>query len=130
MKTLDEIKKYLPRHKLDNFYMEELNELSDEELGLILEDLLIWVKNMNFPISVEIVDLLKKRPNLVKETLLSHLKNPKIEPVYKYNIIAQLIKNYSEEDILFYKDELGRLANKPTKEEKYAEVDLIAKTLI
>lgn len=130
MKTLDEIKKYLPRHKLDNFYMEELNELSDEELSLVLENLLIWVKNMNFPISVEIVELLKKRPNLVKETFLNHLSDPKIESVYKYNIIAQIIKNFNDEDKLVYKEELERIVNKPTKAEKYAEVDLIAKTLI
>lgn len=130
MKTLEEIKVYLPKHKLDNFYMEELNGLSDEELSLVLEELLIWIKNMNFLISVEIADLLSKRPKLVEKTFLKHLRDPKIESVYKYNLIAQIIKNFSKEDQQVYQDELTRLANEPTKEEKYAEVNLIAKSLL
>lgn len=128
--NIAEIKKYLPKHRLDNFYMEELNALTDEEISLVLNELLIWIKNMNIPVSVEVAALLVKRPNVVLSVFKAHLDDPKIEAVYKYNIIAHIIKKFNAVEIEKYKQQLTRIVEKPTKEEKYAEIDILAKTLL
>ena len=123
-------KKYLPRHSQDNFYMKELNELSDENLAPLVNDLLLWIKSMNLFISNEVVNLLKTRHEILKDTLNKHLADPKIDPVFKYNVIAYLIAEFDEEDQKHYFEELKRLVDNPTEDEVYAEVDLIAKTII
>jgi len=128
--TKAEIKKYLPKHRLDNFYMEELNNLDDASIKKVLNELLVWVKNMNVAVSVDIAALLSKRPKVVLKTFKEHLEDPKIEAVYKYNIIAHIIQNFEEAEIKMYQKELERLANKPTKQEKYAEIDILAKKLL
>lgn len=126
----EEVLKYLPAHKLDNFYIEDMMELSDEDFTYLIDGLLLWMKNMNFLVSKEIALVLAKRPLLMRNLFIKYLDDAKIDAIFKYNIIAYVISLYDENELKNYKNSFERIANNPTKEEKYAEVDLLVKRLI
>lgn len=126
----EEVLKYLPAHKLDNFYIEDMMELNDEDFTYLIDGLLLWMKNMNFLVSKEIALVLAKRPLLMRDLFIKYLDDPKIDAIFKYNIIAYVISLYDENELKNYKNSFERIANNPTKEEKYAEVDLLVKKLI
>lgn len=126
----EEVLKYLPAHKLDNFYIEDMMELNDEDFTYLIDGLLLWMKNMNFLVSKEIALVLAKRPLLMRNLFIKYLDDAKIDAIFKYNIIAYVISLYDENELKNYKNSFERIANNPTKEEKYAEVDLLVKRLI
>lgn len=126
----EEVLKYLPAHKLDNFYIEDMMELNDEDFTYLIDGLLLWMKNMNFLVSKEIALVLAKRPFLMRNLFIKYLDDAKIDAIFKYNIIAYVISLYDENELKNYKNSFERIANNPTKEEKYAEVDLLVKRLI
>lgn len=130
MNNENDFKKYLPKHHLDNYYIEELKALSDKEIEPLLKDLLIWVKNMHQGVSKEVVSVLVLRANLLSEILIELLDNEKTDTILKYNIIAYLINDFSNENKKIYLKTLNRIINKPTKYELYSEVNIIAKKVV
>lgn len=125
-----DFREYLPKHHMDNYYIEELKALSDEEIKPLLKDLLVWVKNMHLPVSKEVVDVLIKRANLLTEIITELLENERTDSILKYNIIAYLIQKFPKDEITKYEKVLNRIVSKPIKWEIYSEVDLIAKTVL
>lgn len=123
-------KEYLPKHHLDNYYIEELKALSDLEIEPLLKDLLIWVKNMHQGVTKEVVSVLVLRANLLTEILIELLENEKTDTILKYNIIAYLINYFPNENKKLYITTLNRIINKPTKYELYSEVNIIAKNVL
>ncbi len=130
MSEKNNFEEYLPKHHLDNYYIEELKSLSDDEIKPLLKELLIWVKNMHLPVTKEVVTVLVIRGNLLSETLVELLENDKTDTVLKYNIIAYLIKEFPLENKKDYQKVLKRITDKPTKYEVYSEVNIIAKEVL
>ncbi|WP_162151090.1 DUF5071 domain-containing protein [Haploplasma modicum] len=126
----EEVLKYLPAHKLDNFYIDDMMELSDDDFTYLIDGLLLWMKNMNFLVSKEIALVLAKRPVLMRDIFIKLLDDERVDAIFKYNIIAYVISQYQENELKNYEKSFNRLADKPTKEEKYAEVDILVKKLI
>lgn len=117
---------YLPKHKLDNYYIEELNRLSNDDFSKIYKELFKWLYNMNQPVAREVTSVLSKRHLVIKEELLKILKDREIDPVFKYNIIRYVVFNFNKEDRRYYKNISSKIKDNPSKKEKYAEVDNIA----
>lgn len=130
IKTKDEVKKYLPKHPMDNYHINEIMELNDDDFKVIKDDLFIWMKNMQHPVSIEIAAVFTKRHIIIKESLVKSLNNELVDSVFKYNIIKYIISSFSKKDQQYYEVAIERIAKNPTKEELYAEVDVLAKTYI
>lgn len=130
MSDIKDYSKYLPKHHMDNYYIEELKDLTDQEIQPLLKDLLVWVKNMHQAVSKEVVTVLLPREKLLKDIIIELLENERTDSILKYNIIAYLINEFSSESKKEYQDVLERIANKPIKWEVYSEVDIIAKKVL
>lgn len=130
MKRIEELKELIPKHSLDNYHIEDLMELSDDELLLISNDLLKWLRNMHFAVAKEVAIVFSTRHNAIKNILKSHLDNLELDTIWKYNIIAYVIGEFNNEDINYYNISLTRITDKPTKAELYSEVNDIAKTVL
>lgn len=125
-----DLKEYVPKHRLDNYYMEELYNLSEDEIEEIVYDLIFWLKDMSQPISKEIAPLLVEKPNAIKKQVIEILNNELEDSILKYNIISYVLLNLNKENLKDYEESLKRIVEKPTKYEKYYETTLIAKELL
>lgn len=126
MKTKQELEKYIPKDKFDNFEIENLNTLSNEELTIILPELLLWFKNMNNIVSKELTVELRNREEVLRPFLLESLKDIEIDSVWKYNIITYLIKYFTASEINNYKEVLNTIATNPNTYELDHEVNVVA----
>lgn len=127
MKTKKELEILLPKHNQDNYHIEDLLLLSNEQFSLLADDLLIWMKNMHYPVTKEVALVLSKRHEVLKDNLIKNLNDNKVDAVWKYNVIAYVIALFNKEDKKYYTKTLNRIIDKPTKEEIYSEVNIIAK---
>jgi len=115
---------YLPRDKHDSERVNQLKNLSREELVLLLPGLMEWIQDMNWPIAEEVSELLLTYPDeivpLIKEVLATN------DDVWKYWCLIILVKRLPEDLRMQFKKDLIRLAESPTAEEKLEELDEIA----
>lgn len=115
---------YLPRDKHDSERVNQLKNLSREEIVLLLPGLMEWIQDMNWPIAEEVSELLLTYPDeivpLIKEVLATN------DDVWKYWCLIILVKRLPEDLRMQFKKDLIRLAESPTAEEKLEELDEIA----
>lgn len=122
------IKGLTPKHRLDNFHLEELYELDNEDIKIIAYDLLVWLKDMSQPVTKELIPLLILKEEGLKEDIIKIFNNRDEDSILKYNIINYILKELK--DINYYKDSLERIVNKPTKYEEFYETNNVAKSLL
>ena len=72
-----DVKDYLPQHHLDNFYIDEMLELTEEEIKPILLDLITWLKDMSKPIANQLLPVLIKNPNALEDIIKEILDGEK-----------------------------------------------------
>lgn len=125
-----DVKKYLPRHHLDNFYIEEMLELTEEEIKPILPELLNWTKDMSKAIAQQLIPVLVKNPNALEDTIKKILDDEKKDAIWKYNIIFYVIKGFELENKKNYKETLKRIVTNPNKWEVKYEVSEIAQRVL
>jgi hypothetical protein len=115
---MEDVRKLLPKDKFDLSTTEELMQLDDDEIEAIIPDLLIWIQDMNWPVSQLIALVLIVHRKLTEKYLLDLLKPEQRDNIWKYNIITQLLmkwpsKAYDPRIIA----EIIRIAEEPTKGE-------------
>lgn len=130
MKTIEELRKYVPADKFDNTSIEFLLELKDEEIVLILDDLLIWLKDMNYLVSKELVTVLVAREEVLRQTINDILSDKEEDSIWKYNIINHIINGFEKDNLKHYEKSLKRIATKPTSYELDRETSDLAKLTI
>lgn len=118
---------YLPKHNQDTFYVEEMLALSDIEIKPIIDDLLYWMKSMNWKVTPDIAVILSKHPKAIKDKVTLILDDEKIDPIWKYNIIRYTIIPMDKENIKLFEKSLLRISNKPVFKEVYVNTDIVAK---
>lgn len=118
----------LPKHKFDMESVERIRELSREEIIPLLPGLLQWIQDMNWPIAQEVAALLLDFPN----EIISHIRNvfETNDSIWKYWCLEILVKELPTESKLALKNDLIRLAEAPSKDEKLEEVDVSAKEIL
>lgn len=130
MKTIEEIQIFLPKDKFDNYHIEDLYELTNEEISLIAPNLLVWLKDVNLPVSKELIHVLKLREEVLRKQVLDILTNLKEDSIWKYNIINHLINNYDLDSLNHYKEALIRISTNPTKLELDRETSKLASLVL
>lgn len=125
-----DVKDYLPRHHLDNFYIDEMLELTEDEIKPILLDLITWLKDMSKPIASQLLPILIKNPNALEDVITKILDGEKTDTIWKYNIITYVVKEFPLENKVNLKKVLERIVNKPYKYEKIYETDIAAKIIL
>jgi len=126
----ENIKQYVPKHRLDNFHIEELYQLKDSDIKIISYELLVWLKDMSQPISKELVPLLILKHNGLSESIIKIFDDLKEDSILKYNIINYVLKELSDNDLKIYSNSLNRIVEKPTKYEKFYETNIVAKEIL
>lgn len=115
---------YLPRDKHDSERVNQLKNLSREELVLLLPGLMEWIQDMNWPIAEEVAELLLTYPDeivpLIKDVLVTN------DDIWKYWCLIKLVKKLPKDLKVQLKGDLIRLVESPTAGEKLEELDEIA----
>ena len=115
---------YLPRDKHDSERVNQLKNLSREELVLLLPGLMEWIQDMNWPIAEEVAELLLTYPDeivpLIKDVLVTN------DDIWKYWCLIKLVKKLPKDLKVQLKGDLIRLVESPTAGEKLEELDEIS----
>lgn len=123
----NEIDKYIPKNKFDKDSILKLMAISEDEIKPILPELLSWTADINWPIAKDIVHVLVRFPNCVVPLIKEKLKSSEQDEDWKYFIITDLIPELPIEAQKMLADDMSRIINNPTDDEKYAEVWDMAK---
>ena len=105
---IEQLKSYLPKNKSDFISVELLRNLPKEELEKVSFELLMWLQDINWPISTEIIKVLI--PLDIK--LVPHLKKIFETNDYEWidNCLCYLINSLSKEAIESLREELSQFA--------------------
>lgn len=119
---------YLPRDKHDFERVNELKKWDKSELVPLLPNLLEWIQDINWPIANEVAELLLTVPKDIIPLIQRVFKTT--DEIWKYWCLEVLVKRLSDEDKKSLQEDLLRLAENPTANEKYEEVDGLAKEIL
>ncbi|WP_088547164.1 DUF5071 domain-containing protein [Paenibacillus aquistagni] len=125
------MKERLPRDKHDFERVRTLYEIERNELIALLPEILTWLQDINWPIAIEVAELLlNKIPRETISIVIEVLKGE--DEIWKENclryFVMKLPKVLLEIDNL--KSEITRIANQPTEEEKIEEIHITAQQII
>ncbi len=113
------VKKLVPKDKSDNANINNLYNLTDEDIKPIIYDLLEWIQDYNWPVAQELIPVLIKRENLVFPYIKDILNGS--DPMWKYWIMELLIPHFSDEHKIALKNEIKKLIeNQQTDEDSEA----------
>ncbi|THF78463.1 DUF5071 domain-containing protein [Cohnella fermenti] len=123
-----DIKELVPKHKSDFDRINDLKKLSLDQIRPILPDLLEWLQDINWPIAIEVEEILIG----FQEELVPHLKNifNVVDGQWKYFLLYGLIKRLPDEVLVELKEDLERMLYYPTRDEIDEELDDILKKLL
>jgi hypothetical protein len=122
--NLGEISNLLPRDKFDFERVNELKQLNNTDLIHLLPNLLEWLQDINWPIAQEIAKLLLNFPIEIVPHIKSVLQGD--DDIWKYWCLSELVMELPIESKTLFKEELEKLANSPTPDEKLEDLDEMA----
>ena len=120
----------LPENKFDISAVNSLMGLPDEEVIPILPELLTWIQDINWPIAIPMLSVLKKFEKHLQPYILNILQPEETDDVWKYWIISKLLPLFSNEKLKVYKKSIERISKYPTHGEKKEEVDIVATSFL
>lgn len=117
---LQQLKGYLPKEKTDYTSIELLRTLQKEEIEKIAYELLEWVKDINWPIASDIIEILIP----LDIQLVPYLRQVFETNDYEWidNCLRYLIRKLPKETLIRIKDDLRKLAS--SNEEKFIEYEI------
>ncbi|MCM3115722.1 DUF5071 domain-containing protein [Neobacillus sp. MER 74] len=117
-----------PKDKFDIDTVDKIKELNREEIISLLPKLLEWIQDMNWVIAPKIAELLLDFPN----EIIPHIRKvfETEDDIWKFWCLEVLVKKLPSEPITMLKNDLIRLAEKPSEGEKLEEVDVKAKEIL
>ena len=116
----------VPKHKSDISHLQEIKELSDDEIRPILFSLLEWIRDINWPIASEILAVLEKHQKEVIPLISKVLVPEESDNIWKYWIIKELLPLFSYNNLKPIIPNVRRIAINPTKSEVIEEVNCVA----
>ncbi|MDN4600636.1 DUF5071 domain-containing protein [Paenibacillus sp. F6_3S_P_1C] len=128
MRNIKNIRELLPRDKHDLERVEQLKTESLENLRLILPELLEWLQDGNWPISDPIEDILIN----FQYELIPYIREilDTNDVGWKYFLLDGLVRKLPDNILRELEQDLRRIINRPTKDEKTEEVDEIAREIL
>ncbi|MEH7349612.1 DUF5071 domain-containing protein [Gottfriedia acidiceleris] len=121
---MNEISNLLPRDKFDFEKVNELKQSNKSDLIPLLPNLLEWIQDMNWPIAKEIAKLLLNFPSEIVPYIKNVLQSD--DDIWKYWCLYELVMKFPIESKILFKDEIEKLANSPTPDEKLEDLDEVA----
>lgn len=120
--------KFIPRSKYDLEACEVLQKTPSEILRPEIRNLLVWVQDINWPVALPIMGVLKEQGKDLTEPIFEVLRS--YDEVWKYNLIAHFLPLLEYSLINEFESEIFRIATSPTKSEVSEEVNVVAIELI
>jgi len=118
----------IPKDKHDTAAIERAGSIGFPMINPILSDLLEWVQDSNWQVADGTASLLSR----AGPEILPHIRKVlnSEDEIWKFWTIELVVRNLKPEYLTALQDELVRLANDPTYEEKLEEVDVAARALL
>jgi hypothetical protein len=118
----------LPRDKSDQERVDQISTLNLREKQELIPYLVEWIQDINWPISFNVIELLLNHPDEtiphIKKVLLTN------DGDWKANCIYYFIRKLPDRYKFQFINELEKIVQNPTIDEKYSEVDEIARDLL
>lgn len=114
----------MPRDKHDFDRVNDLKELAKEDLVQLIPELLVWLQDINWPIAMNITQILLKIP----EETIPHISNVLSgnDDIWKEWCLRYFVMALPDELIVTLSEEIKRIAYSPTKGEELEEVHITA----
>ncbi|MBP1903447.1 hypothetical protein J2Z32_000059 [Paenibacillus turicensis] len=123
-----DIRQLLPKDKHDFDSVNKLKEYDKDALREVIPELLIWLQDTNWPISLAVRDILIQ----FDKELIPHFKQilNSNDGMWKYWILTELVNRLTPDVRVELTQELIRLSNEPQPYDVIEEVDTAAKELL
>lgn len=118
----------LPRDKHDFERVNDLKNINKEDLIKLIPELLEWLQDINWPIAREISKLLLTVPKETIPFIVNVLAGK--DDIWKEWCLRYFVKDLPTELIENLKEELERIAYRPTKGEELEEVHVTAQEIL
>jgi hypothetical protein len=125
---MDSFKEFLPRDKFDIERVQKLKELDKNNVIPLLPGLLEWIQDMNWPIAIEIADFLITFPEEITPLIKNVLSTNDGE--WKYWCLSYLVRRIPLEYRKLFLNELNKIVESPSLEEKLEELDELAAEIL
>ena len=125
---MEHLNSFLPKDKFDVEAVKKIKILSREEIICLLPKLLEWIQDMNWVIAPKIAELLLEYPN----EIIPHIKKvfETEDDIWKFWCLDILVTHLPSDSKKALKNDLIRLAERPSESEKLEEVDVKAKEIL
>lgn len=118
----------IPKDKCDLLALQRARSLGFRSLNEVLPDLLAWVQDGNWPVAQPTAVLLAG----AGQEILPHIKAilSGEDSAWKYFVIELLVGNLGSNELSALRNELERLANNPTQDDRREGVDTQAQAIL
>ncbi|AEW86779.1 DUF5071 domain-containing protein [Flavobacterium columnare] len=114
----------IPKNKEDVEFIKELELQSIEKVKEVIEELLEWMQDGNWPQASLIANYLKPHLNYFEKEIINVLNTN--DDMWKYWIMKSLVLNSNEMPSKKILDKISQICYNPTQDEKESEVDIVA----
>jgi hypothetical protein len=118
----------VPDSKHDVAAVKRAELLGYPGINAILPDLLIWIKDMNWPVAWQVVPLLAKAGPEIAPSVKAVLNSD--DDIWKHNILFHLAPQFEQNVRNLIKAEVSRIADSPNLNETAEEADAAARDLL
>jgi len=92
--------KLIPEDKFDLDAAKRLSSATPEQVSIVALSLLEWIADMNWPVALEIIQVLPKFYKELLPSIEQILINQKNDAIWKYWIISQLLIQFPKESLI------------------------------
>lgn len=124
---MDNVDDLISRNKFDIASIERLNSIEQDEAEPVLESLMEWIQDINWPVAQELIKILPRFHLQLIPVIHNILK--KDDDVWKYWTL-ELLRNFPKKTLSVFQSDLERMVNSPTEGEKIEDVDKSAHELL
>ncbi len=104
----------VPKDKHDISSIEKLSSIDIKEVEPILEDLMIWIQDINWPVAKELIKVLPRFHLMLVPVIHNIFETG--DDVWK-SWTLELLRNFPRETLILLKPDLERMVNFPTSSE-------------
>lgn len=124
---MDYIFELVPKSKSDILGIEKLKSIEPGEAEPILESLMEWMQDINWPVAHELIKVLPRFHIQLIPVIRNIFKTD--DDIWKYWTL-ELLKSFPRETLFMLQSEIERMAKFPTDGEKTEEVDINANEIL
>lgn len=116
------LQELIPKDKFDIEAIKRLSEANTEQITSIATSLLEWIADMNWPVALELINVLPRFHKGLITSIKYILIDQKKDPIWKYWIITQLLVQFPKESQLEFLPVIKGFAELTPKNEDEIEL--------